>query len=747
MLKLKCRCGQLLKAPEQSAGQVVRCPRCQTRLRVAGAAAPAQPEADPFADLPAAPPSPSPLRATTAPSRRRATVSRPRTAPRVSLKAVLAGLLTVGTLAVVGLAIWWLLPLLRGPGLIEDRFTPIGQLASGSGQADAVLASAGRNATESAMLAIAGEFIRHARKNQSREAIAMIDATQFHDRLYSAKGSYDAVSQRVPTAKLLENFGGFALDGAPAGRRRHWHVVGISEFDGSPGVVLRYYVEPQTPLDLLIEPELFQQLGQLVTYDQVAQKAKNLFTHDVQSRSYFDSRNLTSHPIQNAFTAHVGYMMLLFDCQEATPRLVDLVNVLGQSPLSQTGTQVFLADYRMMGPLDRQIAGPGSRENYGTRPTTITIYGVSDRVYLSWDASDPTAEQRARQKHAVETEAVEQRRPKRLENLVSLWRSDSPSLNEELERFRKDFPGDLGFELAIVIHKMVAAKPTFTAADDALIVPACKALYRQWQDPFFLLVEGLCALQNGRSAEANALFAQCAAAGLVTTTSSIARIQDAVDRSDTAAVLQLLEDWDRAWAHDGLVPAEEKLTTLAARYEELERTLEPPALPEEAVASEPPAQRAGPGRRSRFRTDQPEENYPPGRAPAADDIAGGHRSSHPGHPGASANSPPSPDGNFPPGRNRGSMRGMELRRGLAPPPTGMPITIKISSERGFDGQQIVKTLTEKLGIQHYGFSQSNREATINVFYAGAFQAVVAAIDFGDVEAADEATRTITVTIR
>src|SRR5690606_29343919 len=40
LLKLKCRCGQLLKAPEQSAGQVVRCPRCQTRLRVAGAAAP-----------------------------------------------------------------------------------------------------------------------------------------------------------------------------------------------------------------------------------------------------------------------------------------------------------------------------------------------------------------------------------------------------------------------------------------------------------------------------------------------------------------------------------------------------------------------------------------------------------------------------------------------------------------------------------------------------------------------------------
>lgn len=47
----------------------------------------------------------------------------------------------------------------------------------------------------------------------------MIDATQFHDRLYRAKGSYDAVSQKGLTAKLLENFGGFALDGAPAGRR------------------------------------------------------------------------------------------------------------------------------------------------------------------------------------------------------------------------------------------------------------------------------------------------------------------------------------------------------------------------------------------------------------------------------------------------------------------------------------------------------------------------------------------------
>lgn|GEM_PF-2078648 len=744
-LKLKCRCGQLLKVPDQSAGQVVRCPRCQTQLRVAVAPVPALPEADPFADLPVAIPIPSTPRVTAAPARRQTPLPRSRPVAGGGKKAVIAGSLIAGAIAVGSLAIWWLLPLFRGTGLIEDRFTPIGQLASGSGQVDAALAnaSAGRNATESAMLAIAGEFIRHARKNQSREAIAMIDATRFHDRLYSAKGSYDAMAQGVPAAKLLGNFGGFALDGAPVGRRRHWHVVGISEFDGSPGVVLRYYVEPQTPLDLLIEPELFQRLGQLVTYDQVAQKAKNLFTHDVQSRSYFDSRNLTSHPIQNAFTAHVGYMMLLFDCQEAAPRLVDLVNVLGQSSLSQTGTQVFLADYHVIGGLSQSMRF-SSREAHGTKPSTITIYGVSDRVDLSWDASDPTAEQRARQKHAVETEAVEQRRPKRLEHLVSLWRSNSPALNEELERFRKDFPSDLGFELAIVIHKMVAARPTFTAADDALIVPACRALYRQWKDPFFLLVEGLCAAQNGRPADANALFAQCAAAGFVTTASSIARIQDAVGRSDSAEILALLEDWNRAWAHDGLVPAEEKLATLAARYEELEQTLNPQPLPEEAVASELPRQRSGPGRSSRFRTEQPEDAHPSGRPPAADDFARGHRFAN---PGPSTSSPQSPDGHLPPGRNRGPMRGMEPRRAMVPPPTGMQISIKISSTHSFDSQQIIKTLTEKLGIQHYGFSQSNREATINIFYAGSFQSVVEAIEFGDVDAADEATRTIIVTIR
>jgi hypothetical protein len=579
------------------------------------------------------------------------------------------------------------------------------------------------------MLAVTEQFLKHARQNEHHEAIAMIDAKLFHTRLYSAKGSYEAMKKDISATKLLKNFSGYALDGAPVGGRRHWQVIGTSKFDGNPGVVVRYYVEPQSPLKALTEPKLFNRLGAMVTYDQVSEKAPNLFTGDGQKKSAFDQLNLSEHAIRKAFPSRAGYMMLVFDFQEATPRLVDLVNVLGQAPLSRTGAHVFLADYRVFG-------GSGPRETYGTKPSNLSLYGLSDGTSgATWDANDPAAKQRVMQMIADEEAAVERLRPRRLEKLVELFHRNDQSLNAELTAFRSDFPDDLGFELAIVLTKMANPTRTFTPAEEALIVPATKALYAQWNDPFFLYVEALCALGNNRQADAEALFAKCTAAGFSTTEYFMTRIQSAVDRSDRAAIVATLEEWNRAAATEGLTPVPETLAMLAKRYEELDRTLNPQPTIGEMMAGGARGPRGPRGSRPGMANDQfsasPEtaENF-------NQPTGGGNRSQNPSSPFSQPNAMGPPPG-FRPGPRQ-------------PPtptaPTGPQVIIKITSSKGFDGNQLAKELAQKLGTQNFNFSQSNQTATLNISFPGPLQAVVDQIDFGKVDSREEATRTIHVTI-
>jgi len=699
---------------------------------------PAKPVADPFADIPLAQANRGPLVAASRPLKAQRTLPHRPTASSnggktVKVVAIVAGIV----IGLSGAAVWLLMPLFVDSERVEDNFTPLEPIASSNIAASKLIdapegkpagsaALAGRNDNESAMLAVAEQFLKHARQNEHHEAIAMIDAKLFHTRLYSSKGSYEAMTNDISATKLLSNFGSYAIDGAPVGGRRHWQVIGTSAFDGNPGVVLRYYVEPQSPLQAMTDPKLFNRLGAMVTYDQISQKASNLFTGDGQKTSQFDRIDLSSHGIRKAFPSRAGYMMLVFDCQEATPRLVDLVNVLGQAPLSRTGAHVFLADYRMFG-------GFGARERYSTKPSTISVYGISDGTSgASWDANDPGAEQRVKQKAAEEAAAVEQKRPRRLEKLVESWRQGAPSLNAELSAFRSDFPNDLGFELAIVLDKMAAPTPTFTPTDETFIVPATRALYEQWRDPFFLYVEALCALGNGRQADADALFAKCTAAGFAATEYFITRIQSAVDRTDTAAIVATLEEWNRAAATDGSVPLPEQLGKLARSYEELDRALNPQPTVGEMMAGGMRGPAGSRGGRPGFANER--FSGSPDMANPSDQPFGG------GAPPQSSGSPFSQRDGMPP------RPGFGAGPSKPPEPSGPQVVIKITSSRGFDGNQILMALGKKLGTQNYNFSQSNQTATFNLSFAGPFQEVVKAIDFGTIDATDEAARTITVTI-
>ncbi|MEZ6086540.1 MAG: hypothetical protein R3C05_00585 [Pirellulaceae bacterium] len=496
-LRVKCPCGQVLSAPDNAAGKRVRCPKCQALLQVP-APAPMVAElfepgpfesqtfdAEPFAsagdgfdDLP--------QQNAPAPSYYQSAAG---SHPKRAYRGIFVGLaIAIGVLGLISIGAWlaWNFaapyvadamkgdemefePLSEVSGEASTSGLPVGvdgsdALAGGDASLNAPAAPLqGRNATETAMLELANRFVTFANANKHKEAVGMIDAKMFHSRLYSSKGSYEAMKKDIPAGKLLSNFANYALDGETNDGKRHWKVIGLSKYDGTPGVILRYYVDPETARGVLESDSMYDRLMPLVTYPEFKQAAEGAFAKLNLEASHFDRYRLDSHAIHNAFPQRAGYMMLVIDCQEAAPRLVDLVNVLGDAPLSRTGALVFLDDYHTFG-------GFGERETYGTQPITATIFGVTPQSgAIVWSSNDKDGERRAKEKAAAAQEAIERLMPYRLPLLIGAARQNSPNLEAELAAFRQDFPNDFRFDMGLVFSLMSSSKPKFNAASDKLV--------------------------------------------------------------------------------------------------------------------------------------------------------------------------------------------------------------------------------------------------------------------------------------
>lgn len=217
-IRIKCSCGQLLNVADSSGGKKVRCPSCQLVIQVPVVPTPAKPVIDPFADIPLAQTNRGPLGAVSRPLQAQRTIPRRPTASSdggktVKVAALVGGIL-VGVISLSGAAVWLLMPLFVDSERVEDNFTPLEPIASSNIAASKLIdapegkpagsaALAGRNDNESAMLAVAEQFLKHARQNEHHEAIAMIDAKLFHTRLYSAKGSYEAMTNDIPATKSV----------------------------------------------------------------------------------------------------------------------------------------------------------------------------------------------------------------------------------------------------------------------------------------------------------------------------------------------------------------------------------------------------------------------------------------------------------------------------------------------------------------------------------------------------------------
>ncbi len=236
-----------------------------------------------------------------------------------------------------------------------------------------------------------------------------------------------------------------------------------------------------------------------------------------------------------------------------------------------------------------------------------------------------------------------------------MWSRGDTKLQSELERFRTDFPNDLGFELAVVCQKMSVHKPTFTAPQDQLVLPATQALYRQWHDPFFQYVEALYALQNGQPKEADELFRKCVAAGFAPTDYYISRIESQLDQSDTSGIIATLEEWNRNLAVDGLTPDKKLLDKLASRYEALEQEINPQPSIGDRMSSSARGPFSGRGDRPGIRPGSADSGGEP--------LAGSNNQSRTATEGSSASSAQRGEGNMgpPPGFGRRPVLASHLR--------------------------------------------------------------------------------------
>ncbi|MGN6544729.1 MAG: hypothetical protein ACTHK7_06755, partial [Aureliella sp.] len=290
--------------------------------------------------------------------------------------------------------------------------------------------------------------------------------------------------------------------------------------------------------------------------------------------------------------------------------------------------------------------------------------------------------------------------------------AETPSL---VAKFRSDFPGDLGADLAVALLTMVPNEPRVDPTIAPLLKESTKRIYDVYRDPFMLYIQALVALAENDVVAAKTRLAEVRGAGLETTEMHRFLLEEAVKAKDKSAVLRALGDMSRYW------------NALDSEFPSTTRQL---LLQRWAVLAEKHSKK--------------------NNETAANDSGsgGGRRGFGPRGPGARRDRPspldqrPSPHN---PGQN--STAGQTPSRpSAAPTPQSATVRIQIISGKKFDGKALTDGLLKKLDVKKYNMSQQNNNAMIMLNYAGPLETVEQAIDFGKIDSVDRADRFIRVVI-
>lgn len=816
-IQFRCSCGQTLAAKDGSAGKKAKCPKCGKLSTIpsptpkAQATSPSSAQvlpkpvqspvkavARPVAAKPvtaqsvSAQPITKPIKASVAGQKKPAAQSKPPATPdfqesepdplSVELPApafdpfsapalnqkkkkknsssaslwpkVAIGFASIAGTVLVGFFIWQFLPTSGGSGELESSFKPLSispDQPNGPGSA-------------SGSLKIAQEFISFAQRNDASSALKLIDRDEFRKRVRSKYGSYEAMRNRISVDELLDNLDNYSLEKVAADNgRRKWQILGTSRFRGEEGTVVRYYVEGKPASEVFRNRDRLLQIVELLELEQFMNNAQHIFAAQDVSHTQHDSYRLSSHAINSVNPARVGYLLLITKDVSGQDKLVDIVNILGQTPYSQTCGKVYLDDYHIYGLR-------GETEDFGTEAIQLSIFGASPLTGgFSAPAGDQEAWDRAKAEADAKTARVNNERPKRLEKINSLLSQSTVELSAASDSYRQDFPGDLGIELATVVHCLQPADPYCNDFVSPKLVEASRKLYETWQDPFLIYCEAVAAWKTDNRELAERQFLASRAAGFETADLHAFLIDQALRNSDRQQLLTALANFDEYCKSFGQSNDASLVQTFQSRWDSCYQQLHPQPTVADKMSEQ--AQKFAGGRRGRA-GGFPFSNRPgggPGRNPSFgndDELFGQGMGSSAGagnqtgapDTGSIGSGPPSRGGfgNRPSGSrggfgNRGGTSGRGgFPGGFSPPGDTVAqkdkVTIKIVAASAFDINKMFQDLRKQLSVAGGSCSRSNNRGQIVLHYSGQVENVAKAIGFGTIKATDKDNRVIEVAL-
>lgn len=726
-VQVRCDCGKLLRVPEQK-NRRFRCPNCQKLvvLQSSQSKSDVDHKVTPEPARSSDPPSPPSMewraaewiappietkQALRLPRRKRQSgIPLIKCAVAVSSGAMLAGL--------IGLSVWGCYYMASHWGSRVPK-----ELAF-----DVSVPPQSEVAIDDDLMRAGDAFFREIRNGQlTKPALEMFDEAGFRKRLRSKQGSRTAQSKGISPEDVIKKFLNLhPLDGMMwNGAFRHWRMVERTTWDGYPAVIIRYFRDCHPPKHY-IDKSMLQDLIPLMSFEDFYESAGTLYQPTYCDAAHFDNGLPSRFPNANGWLLpRVGMVTVVFDHVDGGYRVIDLVNTMSQLSLSRAGGELFMRDWTVIGmSTSKEVVAEAMKPTYfGEIPPGLESFvgddmGLNSHCWLYRGAAPPDLEHVEPKPLSEETDKI---RAVRLAHLVDHLSAQSKQLSAELERFRHDYRGDLGGEMAIVFFTLMRESPTITQETAPAVLDSARRLYQRFRDPIFVYAQWIVARAMNRVEDEKSLRSRLIEAGLVTTEIGLANIREAVANSNKDEVAVALKKFAAFWNPNGVAP--EDSLSIRSKWTDQESLLSG-------------IERKSIGQRMKDRLGMPSS--------IRDRISN-----------APTAVPPDgllqPEGNFP-----GELQMPRSEPSIMRPPTRpqhpqssnpmRTVIVEIQSHTSFDAQKAFQALKQELKFTNGSYSMSNNNGSIRIEYLGDLQSVRDAIHFGTVESVDSANSIIRVRV-
>ena len=469
-----------------------------------------------------------------------------------------------------------------GTAEIEDNFVPflVSEQPVGDSGSDVTAAAASDPA-----IRLGNQFAKYARVRDVPAAIGMIDRELFHQRQMGPRGCYVSQRFKLSAKGVLSEASQYSLESTTShGGKRLWQTIGTSRFDGLKGVML-WTIQSPAPIEIFDEREVWEPVAGLVSFDEFLSVGSDLFAFPQYKGpakgGHSEYRSEISRDVMVSWNAgmlppRVGYVMLLLDESGENLKVCDLVNVLGQQPLSRScgpmyelGRTLFRGNGKPEPGLEKLIRSP-----FGDKPQRLVSYIVSEKPSPEYWLL-PNGRHRIR---AVRLEEVSRAAAGHIFE-INVGGENGPTnadLPTLVAQFREDFPHDLGADMAVVIIAMMPNEPRFYDSTRDQIMASAAHLHARLGDPFLLFVLGLAAQSKGDLDLAREHFTAALAAGFEAVDLYEFFIKQAVKDQDEEELKQSIARLNDYWDTSDRPKNEQLENKFAGRWSAYAKSQQPP---------------------------------------------------------------------------------------------------------------------------------------------------------------------------